>query len=341
MNLETLPRVLLAVLPTPVHDLGRLSRILGGPRLLVKRDDLTGLAFGGNKTRKLEYLVGEALASDTDTLITTGAAQSNHCRQTAAAAARAGLACHLVLDGAPRGPEGNLLLDLLLGAQIHWAGQDRRGEIMARIAEDLRAQDHRPFVIPYGGSTATGAVAYAVAMGELVRQLHEQSLQVDLVVVASSSGGTQAGLTVGARAFGFQGQILGISVDKGERSPEPYEGELAALASAAADRMGHHEEFAEDDFWVDYDYLGDGYGVVGDREREAITLVAQTEGLLLDPVYTAKAMGALIDMVRRGLIGESKTVLFWHTGGGPALFAYARDLLGGRHGAVESAPPPC
>ncbi|MBN1422956.1 pyridoxal-phosphate dependent enzyme, partial [Candidatus Fermentibacteria bacterium] len=159
----------------------------------------------------------------------------------------------------------------------------------------------------------------------------------DLIVFASSSGGTQAGLVVGARAWNFSGQILGISVDKGERSPKPYEQDLAELASSTAVLLGLHERFSEDDFWVDYDYLGEGYGVLGEREREAILLLARTEGLLLDPVYTGKAMGGLIDMVRRGLLGGSKTVLFWHTGGGPALFAYARELLYDPLGDRETA----
>jgi len=328
MNLERLSRLSLAHLPTPVEELPRLSRALGGPRLLVKRDDQTGLATGGNKTRKLEFLIAEALAREADTVVTAGAAQSNHCRQTAAAAARVGLACVLVLGGEPPSTfEGNLLLDRLLGAQIYWTGPHRRGEELEEVADRLRKEGRRPYLIPYGGSNAVGATGYVAAMQELSEQLSAQHLTVDRIVVASSSGGTQAGLAVGARAVGFGGQIVGVSIDKGEAGDEPYPVHLAALANATAAHVGLEADFTPDDFVVSYDYLGDGYGVVGELEREAIRLAARLEGLLLDPVYTGRAMGGLIDMIRRGLIGSDETVLFWHTGGTPALFAYADELV--------------
>ncbi len=328
MDLNKLPRVSLAHLPTPVEELPRLSRELGGPRLLVKRDDQTGLAMGGNKTRKLEFLVAEALAQGADTVVTAGAAQSNHCRQTAAAAARVGLACALVLGGdPPPSPGGNLLLDQLLGAQIYWTGPHRRGEQLAEIADELRAAGRQPYLIPYGGSNAVGATGYVTAMRELSEQLSAQRLRVDRIVVASSSGGTQAGLVVGARAAGFGGQIVGIAIDKGEAGDEPYPVHLARLANATAARVGLDASFAPDDFVVNQDYLGGGYGVVGELEREAIRLAARLEGLLLDPVYTGRAMGGLIDMIRRGVVGSNETVLFRHTGGTPALFAYADTLV--------------
>jgi L-cysteate sulfo-lyase len=326
MNLKQLARVPLADLPTPVDELPRLSRELGGLRLLVKRDDQTGLATGGNKTRKLEFLIAEALDQEADTVITAGAAQSNHCRQTAAAAARVGLDCALVLGGEPPAmPTGNLLLDQLLGAQIHWTGPDRRGECLEEVADQLRAAGRRPYLIPYGGSNAVGATGYVLAMQELNEQL--QGLSVDRIVFASSSGGTQAGLVVGARAIGFGGQIVGISIDKGEAGDDPYPVHLAGLANATAAHVGLDGEFTPDDFVVNSDYLGGGYGVVGELEREAIRLVARLEGLMLDPVYTGRAMGGLIDMVRRGVIGPDETVLFWHTGGAPALFYYANALV--------------
>jgi D-cysteine desulfhydrase len=326
MNLEQLPRVALAHLPTPIEELPRLSRELGGPRLLVKRDDQTGLATGGNKTRKLEFLIADALAQGADMVITAGAAQSNHCRQTAAAAARVGLACVLVLGGEPpAAPSGNLLLDHLLGAQIHWAGPHRRGERLEEIADQSRAAGRRPYLIPYGGSNAVGATGYVLAMQELSQQL--QGRQVDSIVFASSSGGTQAGLAVGARAVGFGGRIVGIRIDKGEPSDDPYPQQLARLANAAAAYVGLGAEFTPADFIVNYDYLGGGYGVVGDLEREAIYLAGRFEGLMLDPVYTGRAMGGLIDMIRRGVISPDETVLFWHTGGMPALFAYIHALV--------------
>lgn len=330
MNLERLPRVPLAHLPTPVEALSRLSRQLGGPRLLIKRDDQTGLAMGGNKARKLEFLMAEALAQGADVVLTGGAAQSNHCRQTAAAAARLGLECVLVLGGSPQPtPNGNLLLDQLLGARLHWAGAQRRGEQLAELAEQLRAAGRRPYLIPYGGSNAVGALGYVAAMLELSRQeLDGLPLTgVDRMVFASSSGGTHAGLAVGARAVGFRGQLLGIGIDKGEAGDLPYEQHLAQLANATAGRLDLATTFRPEDFVVNRDYLGGGYGVVGPLEREAIQLLARLEGVLLDPVYTARAMGGLIDLVRRGVIGRHETVLFWHTGGAPALFAYAESIL--------------
>jgi D-cysteine desulfhydrase family pyridoxal phosphate-dependent enzyme len=306
--------------------LPRLSAELGGPRLLVKRDDQTGLAAGGNKTRKLEFLIGEALAEGADMVITAGAAQSNHCRQTAAAAARAGLGCALALGGEPPATRtGNLLLIEMLGAHINWTGPDRRGERLAEIADRLRAEGHRPYIIPYGGSNPVGATGYVLAMQELSQQLG--GLRVDRIVFASSSGGTQAGMVVGAQATGFEGQIMGIGIDKGEAGDDPYPVHLADLANATAAHVGLDAEFTPDDFLVNPDYLGAGYGVVGDLEREAIRLAARLEGLILDPVYTGRAMGGLIDMIRRGVIDPDETVLFWHTGGTPSLFAYVDALV--------------
>ena len=326
MKLEQLARVALADLPTPIDDLPRLSQELGGPRLLVKRDDQTGLATGGNKTRKLEFLIAEALAQGADMVVTAGAAQSNHCRQTAAAAARVGLTCALVLGGEPSAsPTGNLLLDGLLGAEIHWTGLHRRGERLEEIAHQARAAGRRPYVVPYGGSNAVGAAGYVLAMQELSQQL--QGLHVHRIVFASSSGGTQAGLVVGARATGFDGKIIGIRIDKGEAGDDPYPVHLTRLANDTAAHVGLDAEFAPDDFLVNYDYLGAGYGVVGELEREAIRLAGRLEGLILDPVYTGRAMGGLIDMIRRGVIGPDETVLFWHTGGMPALFAYVNALV--------------
>lgn len=330
MSLERLARVPLAHLPTPVEALDRLSRHLGSARLLIKRDDQTGLAMGGNKVRKLEFLMAEALAQGADVVLTGGAAQSNHCRQTAAAAAKLGLECILVLGGSPPpAPNGNLLLDQLLGARLHWAGAHRRGEQLAEVAKQLRAAGRRPYVIPYGGSNAVGALGYATAMLELSRQeLDGLPLgAVDRIVFASSSGGTHAGLAVGARMVGFGGQLLGIGIDKGEAGDLPYELHLAQLANATASLLDLAATFRPEDFAVNRDYLGGGYGVVGPLEREATQLLARLEGVLLDPVYTARAFGGLIDLLHRGVIGRNETVLFWHTGGAPALFAYGESIL--------------
>jgi D-cysteine desulfhydrase len=232
----------------------------------------------------------------------------------------------LVLGGEPpAAPSGNLLLDHLLGAQIHWAGPYRRGECLEEIADQARAAGRRPYIIPYGASNAVGAAGYVLAMQELSQQL--QGRQVDSIVFASSSGGTQAGLAVGARAVGFGGQIVGIRIDKGEPSDDPYLHQLAHLANATAAFVGLGAEFTPADFIVNQDYLGGGYGVVGELEREAIYLAGRLEGLVLDPVYTGRAMGGLIDMIRRGVISPDETVLFWHTGGMPALFAYIHALV--------------
>ncbi len=331
MLTDTLPRVALAHLPTPLEEMARLRVVLQAetgkrsvPRLLIKRDDQTGLAAGGNKTRKLEYLLGQAQASGADTLLTAGAPQSNHCRQTAAAAARAGMRCVLVLGGAaPQLEGGNLLLDRLLGAEIVWAGARERIAVLHATAEVERAAGRRPFVIPYGGSNAVGAAGYAAAFLELHSQLHARATVVDAIVFATSSGGTQAGLVVGARAAPFDGQLIGISIDKTAAEFQPA---LAELATQTAALLGVETTFAPTDFTVYDDYLGDGYGIVGAAEREAIRLLARAEGVLLDPVYTGRAMAGLLDLIRKEQFDADQTVVFWHTGGLPALFAYADAL---------------
>src|SRR6059058_2370172 len=217
MRIESLARFPLAQLPTPIERLERLSSELGGPELLIKRDDQTGLALGGNKTRKLEFLVGQALEQGADTLITAGAAQSNHCRQTAAAAARSGLRCELLLNGAkPELPNGNLLLDELLGARIHWVQRSEREAKLSEIPDELRKQGGKPYVIPVGGSNGVGATGYVLAMTELAEQLDRINRHVDHVVFASSSGGTQAGMVVGAKVRGFNGKLHGVRIDKDE-----------------------------------------------------------------------------------------------------------------------------
>ena len=325
-DLSQHPRVLLAHLPTPIHPLPRLAAHLGGPQLWVKRDDLTGLAFGGNKVRKLEFLLGEATAQQADTLITTGAPQSNHARQTAAAAAHAGLRCALVLRGDPPAEiTGNILLDRLLGADIVWAGARPASEVMDEVADELRARGQKPFVIPLGGSTATGALGYVAAMLELVEQCRSAGVHFDAIVFPTSSGGTQVGMVAGARLAGFDGRIIGISVD--HRADAFGKRTLVPLANASAERLSPSTSFDASDFDVRDDYLGGGYAVIGDPEREAIRLAARFEGLLVDPVYTGRALAGLIDLVRKGKLGPGQNVLFWHTGGTPALFAYAQQLV--------------
>lgn len=319
------PRQRLAHLPTPVEKLERLSKYLGGPELWIKRDDLTGLATGGNKVRKLEFLVADALEHGYDHLVTTGAPQSNHCRQTAAAAARVGMGCSVVLRGeAPSRYEGNLLLDRLLGAHIYWAGDRENGEVMNEVVAELRSMGRKPYAIPLGGSNVMGATGYVMAMEELATQLSQGGPNIDFIIFASSSGGTQAGMVLGARVYGFRAHLLGISVD---HPADQLKTLVSALATATATHLGLGTLSVADQVDVNDDYLGEGYAQVGETEREAIHLMAQLEGILLDPVYTGRAMGGLIDLVRWGAITRGQTVLFWHTGGVAALDAFAERLL--------------
>jgi D-cysteine desulfhydrase family pyridoxal phosphate-dependent enzyme len=310
------PRVRFAHLPTLVEALPRLSEALGGPQLLVKRDDQTGLAFGGNKTRKLEFLIAEAREQGAHTLITAGALQSNHCRQTAAAAARFGFKCILVLTGsAPELPTANLLLDRLFGAEIiHVKERQERDRILEQTFERAANEGLQPYLVPYGGSSPTGALGYAFAMDEFMKH----NVAADWIVFATSSGGTQAGLVLGQRLFGYKGQILGISVDESDGWIKEH---VSALATAASQRVGDAIPFKPNEVLCNADYCQAGYGVLSDKEREAIRLFAQHEGLLLDPVYTGRAGAGLIDLIRKGFFNKSETVLFWHTGGQPALFA--------------------
>jgi len=310
-----IPRLRFAHLPTTIEPLPRLSAVLKGPRLLVKRDDQTGLAFGGNKTRKLEFLVAEAQTQGADTLISAGALQSNHCRQTAAAAAKFGFHCILVLVGQPPlQASANLLLDQLFGAEIVWAEKSRREAVLQETFERTSAQGKKPYLVPYGGSSPTGALGYVFAMEEFVGQ----NVKADRIVFASSSGGTQGGLVLGTRVFGYLGKVLGISIDEPQRILQE---QVAKLASETSERLGPHIEFAPDEVLVNDEYAVPGYGVLTRAEREAISLFAKYEGLLLDPVYTGRAAAGLIDLIRKGFFKKDETVLFWHTGGQPALFA--------------------
>lgn len=311
-----IPRLHFAHLPTPIEELPRLSAALGGPRILVKRDDQTGLAFGGNKTRKLEFLVAEAQEQGTKMMISAGAIQSNHCRQTAAAAARYGFECTLVLTGdMPAQPSANLLLDGLFGAKIvHVANRNDRDRILQETFDNAIAEGKKPYLVPYGGSSPTGALGYAFAMEELMKQ----GIHADWIVFGTSSGGTHAGLVLGQHVFGFKGKVLGISIDEPEAWLKTHVSELATKAS---EKMGERIEFGPAGVLANDRYCKAGYGVLTDAERETVHLFARTEGLLLDPVYTGRAAAGMIDLIRTGFFKKDETVLFWHTGGQPALFA--------------------
>lgn len=318
-------KVNLGFWPTPIEPLERLSKYLGGPELWIKRDDQSGLATGGNKTRKLEFLVADAVAHGADHLVTTGAPQSNHARQTAAAAARLGLGCSLVLRGPkPDTFTGNLLLDELLGAHVYWSDTRDCTEPIGRVMAELRAIGRHPYLIPLGGSNVIGATGYVLAMQELMEQISAAHLNFDFIVFASSSGGTQAGVALGARAFGYRGSVLGISVD---HPADSLKTQVAALATATATHLGLDALSVAEMVNVNDDYLGDGYAQVGETEREAIKIMAQVEGILLDPVYTGRAFGGLIDLIRWGAFTRGQRVLFWHTGGTAALPAFADRLI--------------
>jgi 1-aminocyclopropane-1-carboxylate deaminase/D-cysteine desulfhydrase-like pyridoxal-dependent ACC family enzyme len=315
-RLLALPRLPLVAAPTPIDDLSRLRDAVGASStLLVKRDDAIPFGFGGNKIRKLQVVAAHAIEAGADVLITCGGVQSNHARATAAVAARMGLGCVLVANGVqPASPTANALLDRLLGAEVHYVpSREARAPAMEQIAGELRAQGHRPFVIPLGASTPLGATAYAIAVGEMLEQISPP----DLIVLATSSGGTQAGLIAGCRLHGLRTRVLGVSADDPSAA---IAGEIGRILAGIETLMGAPAgALVPPRIEVDDDFVGEGYGVPTAQSTEAIELCARTEALFLDPTYTAKAMAALIAKARaRDIAG---TTLFWHTGGQVGLFA--------------------
>ncbi len=327
-KLRNHPRKNLGYLPTPLIRLDKLEQHFDGLRLFMKRDDQTGLGFGGNKTRKLEFLIGDALEQGANCIITAGAAQSNHCRQTAAAAAASGLECHLTLGGyRPDKIAGNLLLDMLFNANIHWSGNLRKGENIPQIYEELEKAGKQPYVIPYGGSNVIGALGFVAAMFELESQLEAAAIEIDHIFFASSSGGTHSGMLVGKKLLNRSYTLNGINIDKDEVFGMELVEYILKLAGDTAQYLGEDNTFTTSDIYLNDDYLGAGYGIVDKLEREAINLIAQYEGILLDPVYTGRAMGGLLDMIRKRNFSKDTSILFWHTGGNPALFAYEDKLL--------------
>jgi L-cysteate sulfo-lyase len=332
INLDRFARVELCHRPTPLEPMSRLSEHLGGPRLFVKRDDCTGLAFGGNKTRKLEFLMADALAKGADTVVTVGGVQSNHCRQTAAAAARLGLKCELVLPHLSRFASstyetgGNVLVDRLLGARLHVAADAEAAVARTRaVLEEVQARGDRPYFIPAGGSTAIGALGYVDAAIELAQQARDRNLRIDHVVVTTGSCTTHAGIVVGLAAveqmqeLDCRPSVIGISVY--QRLPQ-VAATVKQKVRETAELVGLDGAALEERVIVKDDYLGGGYGEPTDAMVEAVALAARFEGLLLDPVYTGKTLSGLVDLARRGSFQPTDTVLFWHTGGTPALFAY-------------------
>jgi L-cysteate sulfo-lyase len=333
MHLDRFARVQLCHRPTPLEPMDRLSEHLGGPRLWVKRDDCTGLAIGGNKTRKLEFLMADALKQGANTVVTIGGVQSNHCRQTAAAAARLGLKCELILPHLSRFASdsyesgGNLFLDRLLGASLHLAenAEAAAAAVSREVLEQVKARGDVPYFIPAGGSSPVGALGYVDAALELAHQAAEQQLHIDHVVVTTGSSTTHAGLVVGFEAVR---RTPGLECDPRLHGISVYqrrEGALATVRQKARETarlVGFDDADLDARVEVTDAYLGGGYGEPTERMVEAVALAARYEGLLLDPVYTGKAFSGLIDLVRRGAFQPAENVLFWHTGGTPALFVY-------------------
>jgi len=335
-SLDEFARVSLAHLPTPMEPMPRLTEYLTksgtGPALWIKRDDQTGLAFGGNKTRKLEFLMADALAQGADTVITAGVTQSNHVRQTAAAAAKLGLACHLVLfsDRVPdTDPDyddtGNIFLDRLLGAttEIHPFDVADRNHILPDVADRLRAEGRKPYVVPYGGSNVIGTLGCVQAAQEIAQQARERNLAFQAVIVATGSAGTQSGFVVGMALAAPDMAVIGVDI---EAEPDRLRAETIALSTELAETLEVDIPDLEDRIIIDPDYAGPAYGVPTEATREALLLAARQEGLILDPVYTGKAFAGLIGRVRKELFDPKRPVLFVHTGGAPALFAY-RSLI--------------
>jgi len=326
LDIARFPRIRLGHFPTPLEPMDNLTRMLGGPRLWIKRDDCTGLSTGGNKTRKLEFLLAEAVAQKADVVITQGATQSNHARQTAAAAARLGMQCHILLEDRTGYTEfdytdnGNVLLDRLHGATVERrAGGSNMQAEMEAVAAKLAADGRRAYVIPGGGSNPVGALGYVNAALELVNQSAELGLRIDHLVHATGSAGTQAGLVVGLQGLNSKIRLLGVGV----RAPrDKQESMVHELGCRTWDLLGLRGQLPREAVAANCDYVGGGYGVPTPGMVEAVTLLAQTEGLLLDPVYSGKGMAGLIDLVRKGQFEKNENVVFLHTGGSVALFGY-------------------
>lgn len=318
-RLLTLPAVRLGALPTPIDEALRLRDAIGmGARLLIKRDDALPFGFGGNKVRKLTLVAAEARELGCDTLITCGGVQSNHCRATAAAATRLGMACHIVANGEPPARlSGNALLDNLLGAEVTYvAGRQDRNPAMQELARRLEAEGRRPYIIPLGASTPLGALGLALGIGELVYQ----GTVPDVIVHATSSGGTQAGLIAGCALFGVRTRVIGISADD---PVEEIGGLVSSICQGAEELLGLPSGAlnARERFEADASFVGEGYGVPTEASREAQELAARTEALFTDHWYTAKALSGLIAYARSGRFRDGETVMFWHTGGQVGLFA--------------------
>lgn len=326
MHLARFPRVRLAHLPTPLEPMETLTKHFGGPKLYVKRDDCTGLATGGNKTRKLEFLMAAALAEGADTILTQGAVQSNHCRQSAAAAAKLGMKCFLLFENRISDGDdaylnsGNVLLDRIYGATIleYDAGTDMN-MALAEVADTVRSEGGKPYVIPGGGSNKVGALGYANCALEMVAQANDMDVKIDHIIHATGSAGTQGGLVTGLKLINAQIPVLGIGVSapKDEQEKRVFD-----LAEETADYLGVPGGVARADIVANCDYIGEGYGIPTQGMLDAVHLAAHKEGLLFDPVYSGKALDGMFDLITKGHFGKRDTLVFIHTGGAAGLFGY-------------------
>jgi L-cysteate sulfo-lyase len=330
MLLSRFPRTRLAHLPTPLEPLPRLTELLDGPKIWVKRDDCTGLATGGNKTRKLEFLIGDALTLGADTILTQGAVQSNHCRQTAAAATLCNMKCELLFENRIAEPgvvykeSGNVFLDKMFGAGIHHypAGTDM-DLAMEEMAVEITADGGKPYIIPGGGSSPVGALGYVNCALEIINQANEMDLKIDHIIHATGSAGTQAGLVAGIQAMNAKIPVLGIGVN----APRDIQEErVFYLAASTADYIGASGVVNRHDIVTNCKYIGEGYGIPTDGMREALDMLARLEGILFDPVYTGKALAGMIDLIRHGKFSSEENVVFIHTGGTAGLFGYLDQL---------------
>ena len=329
--LSRFPRVSLAHLPTPLEFLPRLTEHLGGPNIYVKRDDCTGLGTGGNKTRKLEFLMADAVANNADVIITQGAVQSNHARQTAAAACKMGMACELVFEkrvtdaSDPYLNSGNVLLDRIFGANLRDVekGTDMDAA-MESVAAELRGAGKTPYIIPGGGSNRIGALGYVDCALEFMAQAKDQGFVIDHVVHATGSAGTQAGLIVGIKASGADIPLLGIGVNAPQ---DVQEEKVYKLAVETAEYVGSPGAVSREDIVANCDYVGEGYGIPTKEMNDAVMLLARLEGLLFDPVYSGKGLAGMIDLVGKGYFGDARNIIFIHTGGAAGLFGYSDKLV--------------
>jgi len=329
--LSRFPRVSLAHLPTPLEFLPRLTEHLGGPNIYVKRDDCTGLGTGGNKTRKLEFLMADAVANNADVIITQGAVQSNHARQTAAAACKMGMACELVFEkrvtdaSGPYLNSGNVLLDRIFGANLRDVekGTDMDAA-MESVAAELRGAGKTPYIIPGGGSNRIGALGYVDCALEFMAQAKDQGFVIDHVVHATGSAGTQAGLIVGIKASGADIPLLGIGVNAPQ---DVQEEKVYKLAVETAEYVGSPGAVSREDIVANCDYVGEGYGIPTKEMNDAVMLLARLEGLLFDPVYSGKGLAGMIDLVGKGYFGDARNIIFIHTGGAAGLFGYSDKLV--------------